>query len=178
MRGPDAEGLTHDQRRPLVHQFEAALRLLDERCRVYQYVIKQTVEPFVAPSVRSDRRTGGPSPPSGVSERSPPRALSRRPLPRLLYEALVTAGRDVSARQPGDLAAARTARLALQQPHVPRSSRANCERAVDTLHSQGHGRRGAARGRAVSQRLAKAGGVPVLPTAASTTTRRRSPPRR
>ena len=41
IHGQDAEGLTHDQRRQLVHQMEAALRLLDERCRVYQYVLRQ-----------------------------------------------------------------------------------------------------------------------------------------
>ena len=52
LRGQDAEGLTHPQRQSVVHQFEAALRLLDERCRVYQYILKQTVEPFVAPSCR------------------------------------------------------------------------------------------------------------------------------
>jgi type IV secretion system protein TrbE len=48
VRGQDAEGLTHEQRRLLVHQMEAALRLLDERCRVYQYVLKQEAAPFVA----------------------------------------------------------------------------------------------------------------------------------
>jgi type IV secretion/conjugal transfer VirB4 family ATPase len=48
LRGPDAEGLTHPQRQSIVHQFEAALRLLDEHCRLYQYVIKQMAEPFVA----------------------------------------------------------------------------------------------------------------------------------
>jgi type IV secretion/conjugal transfer VirB4 family ATPase len=48
IRGTDAEGLTHDQRRMLVHQMEAALRLLDERCRVYQYVLKEGADPFVA----------------------------------------------------------------------------------------------------------------------------------
>ena len=52
LRGQDAEGLTHAQRRSLVHQFEAALRLLDEHCRVYQYVVKQTVDLFVAPACR------------------------------------------------------------------------------------------------------------------------------
>lgn len=52
LRGQDAEGLTHPQRRTIVHHFEAALRLLDEHCRVYQYVIKQTVEPFAASSCR------------------------------------------------------------------------------------------------------------------------------
>ena len=45
IRGTDAEGLTHDQRRVLVHQMEAALRLLDERCRVYQYVLKEEAVP-------------------------------------------------------------------------------------------------------------------------------------
>ena len=48
IRGTDAEGLTHDQRRVLVHQMEAALRLLDDRCRVYQYVLKEEAVPFVA----------------------------------------------------------------------------------------------------------------------------------
>ena len=31
LRGVDYEGLTHPQRQSLVHRFEAALRLLDER---------------------------------------------------------------------------------------------------------------------------------------------------
>jgi type IV secretion system protein TrbE len=52
LRGPDPEGLTYGQRRSVVHHFEAALRLLDERNRVYQYVIKRTVDPFVAPECR------------------------------------------------------------------------------------------------------------------------------
>jgi type IV secretion system protein VirB4 len=46
--GQDAEGLTHDQRRLVVHQMEAGLRLLDERCRVYQYVLRQEAEAFTA----------------------------------------------------------------------------------------------------------------------------------
>ncbi len=50
LRGQDAEGLTHAQRQTVVHQFEAALRLLDDHCRVYQYVIKYTLDGFVAPS--------------------------------------------------------------------------------------------------------------------------------
>ena len=48
VHGQDAEGLTHEQRRVLVHQMEAGLRLLDERCRVYQYVLKQEAPLFVA----------------------------------------------------------------------------------------------------------------------------------
>jgi type IV secretion/conjugal transfer VirB4 family ATPase len=47
LRGIDAEGLTHAQRRTVVHRLEAALRLLDERCRVYQYVVKRTIEAIV-----------------------------------------------------------------------------------------------------------------------------------
>jgi type IV secretion system protein TrbE len=46
LRGVDCEGLTHAQRRSLAHRFEAALRMLDERCHVYQYLVKQTTEPF------------------------------------------------------------------------------------------------------------------------------------
>ena len=48
VQGIDYECLTHDQRRTFVHRFEAALRLLDERCRVYQYLVKRTVDPFIA----------------------------------------------------------------------------------------------------------------------------------
>ena len=49
LRGVDVDGLTHAQRRALAHRMEAALRQLDERCRVYQYLVKRTVDPFVAP---------------------------------------------------------------------------------------------------------------------------------
>jgi type IV secretory pathway VirB4 component len=48
LKGVDYEGLTHAQRRTLVHRFEAALRPLDEHCVVYQYLIKRTVDPFIA----------------------------------------------------------------------------------------------------------------------------------
>ncbi|MGE3508091.1 MAG: VirB4 family type IV secretion system protein [Vicinamibacterales bacterium] len=48
LRGVDYEGLSHPQRQALAHRFEAGLRLLDEHCRVYQYLLKRTVGPFVA----------------------------------------------------------------------------------------------------------------------------------
>lgn len=48
VRGVDYEGLSHPQRQMLAHRFEAALRLLDEHCRVYQYLLKRTIEPIVA----------------------------------------------------------------------------------------------------------------------------------
>ena len=48
IRGVDCEGLTYGQRSAVVHRLEAALRLLDERCRVYQYLVKRTIDPIVA----------------------------------------------------------------------------------------------------------------------------------
>jgi type IV secretion/conjugal transfer VirB4 family ATPase len=48
LKGIDYEGLTHAQRRDVTHRVESALRLLDERCRVYQYLIKRTIDPIVA----------------------------------------------------------------------------------------------------------------------------------
>ena len=48
LRGVDYEGLTHAQRAAIVHRLEAALRLLDEHWRVYQYVVKRTIPPFSA----------------------------------------------------------------------------------------------------------------------------------
>jgi hypothetical protein len=48
LKGVDYEGLTHAQRRTVAHRVEAALRILDERCRVYQYFIKRTIDPIAA----------------------------------------------------------------------------------------------------------------------------------
>jgi type IV secretion/conjugal transfer VirB4 family ATPase len=48
LKGIDCEGLTHAQRGSLAHRFEAALRMLDEHCLVYQYFLKQTTAPFVS----------------------------------------------------------------------------------------------------------------------------------
>jgi type IV secretion system protein VirB4 len=50
VKGIDAEALTHAQRQSFTHRIEAALRTLDERCRVYQYLVKRTARPFVSPS--------------------------------------------------------------------------------------------------------------------------------
>ncbi len=52
VRGMDADGLTYAQRQATVHQCEAALRLLDEHCRLYQYVVKRQADPIVPPSCR------------------------------------------------------------------------------------------------------------------------------
>jgi type IV secretion system protein VirB4 len=47
--GVDYECLDHAQRRDVVHRFEASLRVLDESCRVYQYLCKRRIDP-VAPA--------------------------------------------------------------------------------------------------------------------------------
>ena len=39
LRGMDVDGLTHDQRHAVARRMEAALRVLDERCRLYQYLM-------------------------------------------------------------------------------------------------------------------------------------------
>src|SRR5262245_24774991 len=46
LRGVDYEGLSHPQRQTLAHRFEAGLRLLDEHCRVYQYLLNRIVAPI------------------------------------------------------------------------------------------------------------------------------------
>jgi type IV secretory pathway VirB4 component len=56
LRGVDYEGLTHAAAPTLVHRFEAALRLLDEHCRVYQYLVKRTVAPVRRGAVRAAGR--------------------------------------------------------------------------------------------------------------------------
>ena len=46
LTGVDYECLDQCQRRDVVHRFEAVVRVLDEHCRVYQYLCKRRVEPF------------------------------------------------------------------------------------------------------------------------------------
>ena len=50
MKGPDATALTHEQRLRMTHQFESALRLLNDRVHVYQYFVKEQAKPFVPAS--------------------------------------------------------------------------------------------------------------------------------
>src|SRR5437016_2956090 len=45
MAGVDYECLDHGQRRDVVHRFEAAVRMLDDTCRVYQYLVKRRTRP-------------------------------------------------------------------------------------------------------------------------------------
>jgi type IV secretion/conjugal transfer VirB4 family ATPase len=46
--GVDYECLDPSQRRDIVHRFEAAIRLLDDTCRVYQYLSKRRIAPIAA----------------------------------------------------------------------------------------------------------------------------------
>jgi hypothetical protein len=48
--GVDDECLDQAQRRDVAHRFEAALRLLDESCRVYQYLCKRRIGPLPIPT--------------------------------------------------------------------------------------------------------------------------------
>jgi len=48
LTGVDYECLDVTARRDIVHRFEAALRVLDEHCRVYQYLFKRRIEPIEA----------------------------------------------------------------------------------------------------------------------------------
>src|SRR5689334_13614546 len=41
VRGVDYECLDHSQRRQVVHRFEAATRILDDKTRLYQYLLKR-----------------------------------------------------------------------------------------------------------------------------------------
>ena len=50
LRGIDYECLDLEARREAVHGFEAALRVLDEHCRVYEYLCKRRVGAFTAPA--------------------------------------------------------------------------------------------------------------------------------
>jgi type IV secretion/conjugal transfer VirB4 family ATPase len=53
LAGADYECLDQAQRRDVVHRFEAALRLLDDSCRVYQYLCKQRIAPIDAAPCRN-----------------------------------------------------------------------------------------------------------------------------
>ena len=52
LAGRDFECLDRTERCDIVHRFEAALRLLDETCRVYQYLCKRRIGPIVAAPCR------------------------------------------------------------------------------------------------------------------------------
>jgi hypothetical protein len=50
LAGVDDECLGHDQRREVVHRFESAGRLLDDRYRVYEYLCKRRIDAIQTPA--------------------------------------------------------------------------------------------------------------------------------
>jgi hypothetical protein len=60
-RGVDYEGRTHAQRERR-QWFESALRLLDEHCRVLQYVIKRRIDPIIPAPCAAGRERGDSAP--------------------------------------------------------------------------------------------------------------------
>ena len=161
IRGVDYEGLSHPQRQALAHRFEAALRLLDEHCRVYQYLLKRTVGPFVAAAVRAaDRQRGDPAP-RGLPERSPAGTLRPVAVPGAALRS--AARRAAEHRASPRLAGAPPglAGVALDRPHAA-APRIGARSGHRDTPPQGAGLRGAdQRLRAGASR--QAGRLPLLP---------------
>src|SRR5712691_8067657 len=53
LAGVDYECLDQTQRHDIVHRFEAALRLLDDSCRLYQYLCKRRIGPHRASAMHA-----------------------------------------------------------------------------------------------------------------------------
>ena len=66
------------QRRDVVHRFEAALRLLDESCRVYQYLCKRRIDPVEAAPCRQPIVRRSDPTARGIPERASGRAVRDR----------------------------------------------------------------------------------------------------
>ena len=116
VRGVDYEGLSHPQRQALAHRFEAGLRLLDEHCRVYQYLLKRTVAPFVAGTCDQPIAQRGDSAPRGLPERPPPRSLRPLALPGPALRGAARRSTQHRLRGFWTGAARGAARLALDRP--------------------------------------------------------------
>lgn len=130
--GVDYEGLSHAQRQMLVHRLEAGLRLLDEHCRVYQYIVKRSIDPIIQLSLPPGGRTRGHPAPSRVPERAAPRTVRCLALPGA-YEAphvveILGRARGRSVRPQGG------ATMALNRGGMPRRRSPELDRAIGTLH--------------------------------------------
>ena len=132
--GVDYEGLSHPQRQALVHRFEAALRLLDEHCRVYQYLLKRTVGPFVAaPCAAADRERGDPAP-GGVPERPPRRPLRPVALPGAALRSPARRAAKHRACAASGRRPAQALRGWLSPDHALQLLESELDRAIGTLH--------------------------------------------
>ncbi|HWX88167.1 MAG TPA: hypothetical protein VNX67_08335, partial [Solirubrobacteraceae bacterium] len=133
LRGVDVEGLTHAQRHALVHRFEAALRLLDEHCRVYQYVVKRTIDPIRA------ARCAHPIADAAIQQRTTYLNSRRHELYDLgvyvvvMYEAATVARTSTQLRHLWR-APRQAVRAWLSTDHTVRLLEADLTRAIATLH--------------------------------------------
>ena len=133
LQGIDYEGLTHTQRCSLVHRFEAALRLLDEHCRVYQYLVKQIIDPIVA------ARCAQPIANEAIQRRADYLNSRRNDLYDLalylvvIYEAPTVARTSTRLRNLGR-APSEALRAWLSTRHTVTLLEADLDRAITTLH--------------------------------------------
>ena len=146
LAGVDFECLDHAQRRDIVHRYEAALRCLDESCRVYQYLSKRRMPPIVPAPCRQ------PVVHEAVHRRAAYLNARRDELFELdLYLVLVYEGlrphRSVAASSARP--AGRIPRAAVREWLSPRATlallEADLDRAVAQLHHKAAALRGAAR---------------------------------
>jgi hypothetical protein len=135
LAGADAECLHALQRRDIVHRYEAALRVLDESCRVYQYLAKRRIDPLTTGS-------GGSGIAAEVIQRRAVHLNARRAelyqIDRflvLVYEGLTRTGatstRLRGLRQPG-----RALREWLSSGTVLRLLDADLDRAIADVHDK------------------------------------------
>ena len=75
INGADYECLDTTQRRDVVHRFEAALKLLGEPFRVYQYLSKKRIAPLERRPLPTARRARGRSATRRLSEWPSTRAV-------------------------------------------------------------------------------------------------------
>jgi type IV secretion/conjugal transfer VirB4 family ATPase len=134
LRGREAEGLAHEQRRLVVHEMEAAFRLLDERCRVYQYVLKRQAPPFDASPCRRSVARAAIARRAEFLNRRRAQLFTLDHFVVLLYEGTVAAPMRSLAR------VLREPRDAFQEWLSPARRcgliEADLDRAADTLHQQ------------------------------------------
>ena len=165
LAGVDFECLDHAQRRDIVHRFEAALRCLDESCRVYQYLSQASDAADRAGAVPPAGRPRGRASAGGVPERPPRRPFRARAAPgaglrRASAASLRGASRcETCVAEPG--AAFRRVAVAERDAGTGRGGPRPRARAAAP---QGERLRGAARGQRAADATSQDRRLSVLPT--------------